>query len=156
MREARRAGAIVLVGLAIALIGRGRLPLWIVVAGALAAAYEFRVMAMHLNAARLDLESLDRHPLRAWTRAVNVARRRGAVERWLLLYATGDKALPAPFAAVPCVSEWPVPAPALLVDFAGVPKRGRLLTVFDAATGRVLGMGPVAGTRKTVALMRQD
>jgi hypothetical protein len=162
LHEARRAAALCMVGLAIALVGvawvrRGggilRTPAWILLAAVAAATYEFSIMATRLNAARRDIESLARPPLRAWCRPA-VLERRSEEERWLLLYATGKQAPPAPFAAVAQVGEWPVRAPALLVDVAGVPRRGRTLTVFDAATGSVVGMGPVASTAKTVQLMR--
>jgi|SRR5579884_3795977 len=155
VREARRSALFGLLGVAIAVAGgRSRLPLWIVVAAGAVAAYEFRVMAARLNAARHDADSLVRQPLRAWTLPVSRLRRRGGAEHWLLLYATGAAAPPAPFAAVSCTADVPVPTAALLVDVAGVPKRGRVLTVFDAATGRLLGMGRVAGTARTVDLMR--
>ena len=173
VHDARRAAIPCLIALAITLVGftwvRGssftelnvsagtpRLPLWVPAVALIAAVYEFAIMVTRLNAARHDAESLARRPLRALTRPVILVRKRDPAERWLLLYATGRQPPPAPFAAVPCVVEWPVPASVLLVDVAGVPKKGRLLTVFDAATGRVLGLGDVPSTAKTVELMRQD
>jgi hypothetical protein len=162
-RQARRAALLGLLALVIGVLGvtwlrssasAPRLPLWIAVAVWLAAIQQCARMVMRVLDARNDADSLVRQPLRAWTRPVIVARRRAKVARWLLLYATGEKAPPAPFAAVSAVGEWPVAAPALLVDVAGLPKKGRLLTVFDAATGNLIGFGRVPSTAKTVALMR--
>src|SRR5437867_4894066 len=157
VEEARRASRIWLMGMGVAIVGltfaRGtsltafdtgqaipRLPLWVPVAAIATAFGGFVSLVRWYREYRYHTDALSRHPLRAWTRPVTL-QRRGRSEAWLLLYATGKSAPVAPFAAVPCVTDWPVAAPALVVDVAGIPKKGCLLTVFDAATGRVLAMG---------------
>lgn len=160
--EARLAGLLSLIGAGIAagcLAGAAgalpRLPSWSAVVPLAAALYEVGVAVSRVNTVRDVDEALERRPFRAWARPVRVQRRRGVAETWLLVYTTGKQSppAPAPFAAVMATAEWPVQAPVLLVDVVGIPSTDRTLTVFDAATGQVLGIGPVASTARTVELM---
>jgi hypothetical protein len=173
-RRARRMGLLCLVTTGIAVLGltilRGssftdvssdgglpRLPLWMTTAAIVAAIAALFAAVTFMRAAYQDALALDRQPVRAWTRPVIMRRGRfrRRVEGWLLLYATGDAAPAAPFAAVPAEIDDVAGIVALVVDVSGFPKKGRLLTVVDAATGRLLASGEVASTMKTVRLMRQ-
>jgi hypothetical protein len=160
IRQARRTGGLLLASVVIAVssltVLRTSLPLWVPVLGIVATVLAIPAFVGLMAAAREDSAALRQRPLRSWTRPVTLHRRGGDVESWLLLYATGQSAHPAPFAAVQSVTEWSERTAYLAVDVAGFPRRGSMLTVFDAASGAVLAVGPVASTRKTVQLMRQD